>query len=676
MILFSQPNNYIPNDVIFEVHSIQKIAIQKVSSGFAQYYPITFDADHFVYVDMMVHASITSIHYPVQMNIYSLLATNSISDTPTHERRVLELSVLSPPPPNNNNNNNNNNATTTTTTTTTPRQRRISTTIESTTNNKNNNNGATSTSNNNNYNSASGNGFKYRLSKLFTSPETLLFGDGHHNTNNNSSSRRSSAVTTSSSTTETTSNNSSFSSTDNHFTSDHSIVPMTTNPMNNRRKLSLSFPIAFTNPLSSSSSATNTNHSATNTANSSKQQIPLQSIPKLNANDFEKFFQLYCLPIIINYKAAMQASKWMMSRQEYEIRDSSLMIVDQIKSLYYSNNSNNNNNNMIGEELCPLEIKQQEIIHSLLSTYQQHSVYSLYQLDTSNNINTNTITIDLTLLSNLNEQLTSILTLAIEELNERLSLHWSLFTSTLRRMLNTSKQILLPQYLFDQQVFWKQQMIFHSRSYESSYFISSAKDEEMWEILNYHITAERETEQRISSQQLSTNNNSNIALSTSSSTNWNVYSFARGMKIFDWTIYQHPSKLPFILVEQYATLEEQMQFMVVTETLQIQSQQQQQQQYRSNSMSSTAAINSVSISSTASAGAVSAFSSTVETFHVIILQHGFLGSSTDMRQVQHALRSLLGFQDNNDHHKVFVSCFIYLFNYLLQYYILYCYIGA
>lgn len=62
-VLFTNPDAYIPNELDWEQVAEQTLALQRVGSGFHQFYSVNFNTSYFAELDCMIHSCITAIRY-------------------------------------------------------------------------------------------------------------------------------------------------------------------------------------------------------------------------------------------------------------------------------------------------------------------------------------------------------------------------------------------------------------------------------------------------------------------------------------------------------------------------------------------------------------------------------------------------------------------------------------
>lgn len=114
----------------------------------------------------------------------------------------------------------------------------------------------------------------------------------------------------------------------------------------------------------------------------------------------------------------------------------------------------------------------------------------------------------------------------LNELNHRLSLHWSVLFNSCRKVMKFIRNILFIQYSDEINAFWKQQMMLHTRSFEGSDKMASRKDVITLSMLEDHIEIERTNDQDL---QLSLQSTSSLMVSSKvqqiilSSPNTSVY---------------------------------------------------------------------------------------------------------------------------------------------------------
>lgn len=607
--LYAKPDQYLPEELKFSVISTQYIALQHISSGLHEYYSVNFDADNYVVVDLMVHCCITAVHYPtilfypeIKRDLQRTLASSSVKPNGQEDSKYSSKESNSVG---------------------TLRKTRVTTTVD------------TSADTTLVTNKSKG---LFGLGRFLASPEKLLFGSGDRN-GGSASSNKAKGVESA------------------HVDQDHSLLKVTVNPITIasaiRRRVSISgnkmeVTTSSSNiPGEASDDASNATDEAvctetssvaesednsaagetTDTAGTSTLQIP-------SRDRIATVYDMYTAAVIQNYHSAVESIQNLLVAVSQPDHHAQLLLSRHEEGTDENNedsaDGHTDSNNASNARTCPLLSNREANINALVNTakayggsspssqhqqqhQQQHHPHSATRPTGRSKVA-------------INQSLALILQQIIDACQEDLALQWSLHTATLRRNVFPLRHYLMKLFFREQGIFWKQQMISHTREYDESHSIASAKDTEMWQILSDHISSEKEYERdKLLSAAVINNNNSERSRTTVSRGH-----YARGLRMFDWRILRLPSRLPYLLLEQYSLMGgPNLVTMPVPAT----------EDETDMSHNDTLLASDDDIYS--SVKCRGSRQRKQEIFHVIFLQHGFLGGPFDMRQLAHALQMLL-----------------------------------
>lgn len=661
--LYETPDIYLPENMSYTVLSTQRIALQQFSSGVHEYFSITFDDRNYTLLDLMVHCCITAVHYnhvafypelqPPRRRLPPDLVKNGTTSTlkdagPTAVSDGTGGSQI--------------------------RRTRVSTTID------------TSNSQQTGSKSAPKSSF-FRLPTLFLNPEKILFGDHHPSDQSSTQRNTGSDVNSDSYVTKVTVNPITMASAFKRRVSSSvsssmigSKLPSGTaeeasdsiaaalDPEDNQETASVVSSPDVDDNLTVDTSTTTTAGEEDEGAASEELTCSGDSStvsPKDCSSGFvapsaeriAEVYDLYTAPIIRNHQDAVKAIQSLLHAAS-ELESSAEFADSNVQNRLLSHSVVEGSDkddavvpttDSIMEEVepyaCLLKTRRLNHIEALVNLANHYSKGSDIN---GTSVSTPTNRTPRSKIA-LNRSLTVVLHEFLDRGHEQLALQWSLFTATLRRLLYPLRQLLYPKYLAEQSIFWKQQMISHTRPYAGSHVIASAKDSEMWDILAQHITVEREHERQKLLRPLQHPRH-----------HLGRGRYARGLHVFDWQLFRLPSRLPYLLTETYSqndigpisstlTNSERLsnssdtsdpaagdqdeaaraeERLLQSPNTSIYERRQSRQHMRGHS-NSIAGSNSDD------------YICRRQPVHVIVLQHGFLGSAFDMRLLSHALQALL-----------------------------------
>lgn len=605
--LYARPDQYLPEELKFNVISTQYIALQHVSSGLHEYYSVNFDADNYVVVDLMVHCCITAVHYPtilfypeIKRDLQRTLTSTSTKPNAKEDNKVSSKESNSVG---------------------TLRKTRVTTTVD------------TSADTTLVTNKSKG---LFGLGRFLSSPEKLLFGSGDRN-GGSASSNKAKGVESA------------------HVDQDHSLLKVTVNPITIasaiRRRVSVSGNKleAANIPGDASDDASNVTEEAVGTdtssvAESEESSVAGETTDPASASTIQipsrdriaTVYDMYTAAVIQNYHSAVESIQNLLvavSQPDHHVQP----ILSRHEEGTDENNEDTagghtDSNSSSNARTCPLLSNREANINALVNTakayggsspsnqHQSQQQQQHHQPTTTRPTGRSKVAI--------NQSLALILQQIIDACQEDLALQWSLHTATLRRNVFPLRHYLMKLFFREQGIFWKQQMISHTREYDESHSIASAKDTEMWQILSDHISSEKEYERdKLLSAAVinTTTNNSERSHATISRGH-----YARGLRMFDWRILRLPSRLPYLLLEQYSLMGGPN-----LATMPIPAAEDESDMANNDTLFASDEDIYSSVKCRGSRQRKQ------EVFHVIFLQHGFLGGPFDMRQLAHALQMLL-----------------------------------
>jgi hypothetical protein len=638
-----RPDQYLPDELQFSVKCTQYIAVQHLSSGLHEYYCVTFDADNYVVMDLMVHCCISAVHFH-NIIFYPEIKCNfnrkykSIKSSASHKdkNRLNETEVE-----------NANSGPL--------RKTRVTTTVDTS-------NDTTMVTN------AKSKGLGlFSIGKYFTAPEKLLFGSERLSASSGSTVRSKNPPKDSSP----------------HDT-DQSLLKVTVNPITMASAIRKRILTSTSNHENRDQS---TEHHETTipkeaeedtppinsfnieadedddcitqtseTADDAPQITSLPQVPSIPTREkISEVYDQYTAAIIRNYFETVEAIHALLeivSHPEQIEKNSSAQLQDVFhEEDEAKDNLEHNEISATGTKsnfVCSLVTRREEYIDALVNTAVNYggasqNVSSLI----GNSKNAEHVSSSASSLRNgrskmaINQSLTLVLQQFIDSCQEELALQWSLFTATLRRNLFPVRHHLILHFFREQSIFWKQQMISHTREYDESHSIASTKDSEMWQILADHIAIEKEHEREVllaAAVVLPTlSEGSGHQLHYLEKSNDRQFArghYARGLRIFDWRILRLPSRLPYLLLEQYSAMAASPPVPLKNSFL--------LSSGRENP-SEEALPHDGDFCTSAKFRGTPGFlkRKKQEVFHVIFLHHGFLGGPYDMRLLAHALQLLL-----------------------------------